>query len=60
MIDRYIHLKYLAFYLPRIKKIADSGDVLVLYHFVKIIGSSSAEACCVYRRFIQQVSGTLN
>ena len=39
----------------RVKKLADSGEVYVMYHFVKILGSSSAEVCCLFRRLLQQV-----
>lgn len=52
----YMCTKYVNYFLFfRIKKVSNSADILVFHHFVKIMGSSSSEACCVYRRFIQQV-----
>lgn len=43
------------FFFFRIKQWTDSGEAVVLYHFVKFLGSTSAEVTLFYRRILQQV-----
>lgn len=57
---QYLHVKLMLNCVnvsapSRIKQWADSGEAMTLYHFVKFLGSTSAEVSVFYRRMLQQV-----